>query len=565
MTAEFAHTDEVDEAQEVTKPPEAKKAKPSSPAPAPERLSPTMRDIRDEEEKSLRDWLEEIGTQGAFKVQLRREKPKTFRDRATGKEHTTEGYLETYDHTIDEPFIQQEHGGGTYALKITRKGADGSYKYVKGLHRTIVIAGDPNIERLPTNAPPPTAVGPASPMAVESAGMVREAFGVLKDSFRDMADRADRADRKPAPTGIDPAVKLMFDQLQQELKSRTEEMRELRRELSEAKKPAEDPIKDKILGSLIDGESGRIAALRQAFESEMRQVKELAAATLAQERQHHQSERERLHDRHDREIQSLRQSHEREVAMLNATHGTTSAVATQSANLQGKLLENDIKRLERDNERLSREVAELRARKDKSIIETVKDLNAVKDALGEGGDKTSFDKVVEIISNPAAAEFVKGIFDKGPQPAQAAAQVVPAAPAKPVVLRSKDGQTFVQHQGRLLPVKKKPKVIPAQANADGTITPEIVLPQIDEVRVKELVGYLERAFAGNQDPEVLAQSARPMVPDEILGWIREHHTEQSSGVDLFMGKVAKLPGSSPLSTQSGRNWLRKVGKALIGD
>jgi hypothetical protein len=80
-----------------------------------------------------------------------------------------------------------------------------------------------------------------------------------------------------------------------------------------------------------------------------------------------------------------------------------------------------------------------------------------------------------------------------------------------------------------------------------------------------LVNYLERAFQSRQAPEVVAQSGRTAIPDNIIGWIRDNDSRGTSGVDLFMSKVAKLPGTSPLQTQAGRNWLRKVSKALTGD
>ncbi len=63
----------------------------------------------------------------------------------------------------------------------------------------------------------------------------------------------------------------------------------------------------------------------------------------------------------------------------------------------------------------------------------------------------------------------------------------------------------------------------------------------------------------------MAQTGRSSIPTDILAWIRERHTEQVSGVDLFMTKVAKLPGSSPLASQAGKNWLRAVGALLVGE
>jgi len=40
---------------------------------------------------------------------------------------------------------------------------------------------------------------------------------------------------------------------------------------------------------------------------------------------------------------------------------------------------------------------------------------------------------------------------------------------------------------------------------------------------------------------------------------------RNRGVDGFLTDVAKLEGTSPLASQAGRNWTRKVGKALLGE
>jgi hypothetical protein len=536
-----------------------------------DRLSPTMTAIRNEEERSLKDWLDGLGQVGAFKVQLRREQPKHVR--ANGRDIKTEGFLETYDHSIDEEFIQREHGGGTYAIRVTRRGPNGSFKYENGLHRTITIAGDPSLERLPSSTPQAAQAAPPA----EGLGFVKETFGVLTKEIDRLHERSERS-QPVVPKGIDPALQVVLEQMRRDADRRDKELAEVRAELTRAHntKPAEDPIKDKILGSLIDGESGRIAALRLTHDSELRQIKDSAV-----------EEQRRRDDRHDRDIASLRQGHEREIATMKAgyereiaalrqTHEVTTATTTQSNNLQLKVLENDNKRMERELDTLRSDLKDLRGRKDKTIVETAKELEAVKDALGlDGGDKTNFDKLLEVVSSPAAAEFVGrivGTGKEGPAPgaAQAAAAQAPTGPNR-VLVQAQDGNKYwhiTDGKGgaRLVPAKKKPKVIPATVNPDGTVaTPEIVLPEVDPNQVAMVVSYLERAFTAHQEPEVVAQSGRTAVPEEILTWIRTHDTEQASGVDLFMSKVAKLPGTSPLLSQAGKNWLRKVGKALVGD
>ncbi len=535
-----------------------------------ERLSPTMAAIRNEEEQSLKDWLDELGPVGAFKVQLKREQPKHVR--VNGRDVTTAGFLETYDHSIDEEFIQREHGGGTYAVRVTRKGPSGSYKYET--HRTIVIAGDPNLERLPASTPSVTGAAPAP--AQEGLGFVKETFGVLKGEIDRLHERRETA----APRGIDPAIQVMLEQMRREAERRDRDMAELRAELTQARntKPPEDTFKDKMLSAMVDGESGRITTLRSTHESELRQVKESALEEHRRRDDRHERDVATLRQGHEREIATMKASYEREIAALRQTHEVTSAIATQSSNLQLKVLENDNKRLERELDTLRTELKDLRSRKDKTIIEQVKDIETIKNALDlDSGDKTNFDKLLEVVSSPAAAEFVGRIVGGKEGAAGAAgtaqpgvAQAQPQGPTRTLV-QAPDGSKFFnitdgKGGSRLVPVKKKPKVIPATVNPDGTVaTPEIVLPEVDPAQVTLVVNYLERAFAARTEPEIVAQSGRTTVPEEILTWIRTHDTEATSGVDLFMAKVAKLPGTSPLLSQAGKNWLRKVGKALAGD
>ena len=530
---------------------------PARPAkPGREGLSPVMREIRNEEERSLKEWLDELGSQGAFKVQLRREKPLTIRDPRTGKEVKTAGFLDTFDHTIDEQFIQGQYGGGTYALKVTRRGENGSYKFERGNHRTIEIAGDPLLDKLPGNGLPPAST-PGT--GGDNPSMVKAAFDVMQSQL----DRASQAQ----PRGIDPAVQMLFDQMRSDAANRDRELSQLRNDVRSManQKPAEDPVKDRLLGSLIDGQSGHVTALQLRHEAELRQIKDSAIQDLA-----------RIQDRHDRTVSEMRTSHElalasikasyeREIAAMRSSHEVTVKATEATFAVQVHTLNGEIKRLERDNAELRVDVKELREKKDKPFLEQVKDIQNLREALGVGdeeGDKSTVDKIVEGITNPTVVEAVTGLFNRAPRAVPPAAPVA-AAPTRPRVMTASDGNKFIEMpdgQGgrQLIPVKKKPKMV---ATEDGT---EVEVPEIDPAQITLLVGYLTRAFDGGQDPEVVAQSGRTMVPPDILAWIQQNDTANASGVDLFMSKVAKLPGSSSLATQSGRNWLRKVGKALVG-
>jgi hypothetical protein len=531
--------------------------KPKGPRPPGDTTGP-LREILADEDASLKSVLDNLGADGSFKISVSRLEPEEWLDPQTNRRVKTAGKLKTYSTKIDEDYLADRHGGGKYMLRFLRRTAKGSYKFLT--QRTIDIAGDPRTDDVPRTSAPPT----GAPVAAgENTGLVKEAFHMLRDQLERVHD-----DRTPAaPKGIDPAMQMMVDQMRRDAERRDAEMAELRRDLAVARniKPVEDPIKDKLLGSLIDGQSGHVEALKLRQESELRQLKEAAI-----------EEQRRRDDRHERDVAMIRTSYEREIAALRSSHESSTTIGTQTHNLQVNLLERDNKRLEREIDTLRVEIKNLRDRKDKTIVEQAKDLEAVKDALGmDSGDKTNFDKFLEVATSPAAAEFVGRIVG-GKEPGAAPSQLVAAPPAGVApgrqLVQDPDtgGKFWLMTDGkggsRLVPAKRKPQVIPATTTADGTVvTPAIELPEVDPALVTSLVAYLERAYSGKQEPDVVAQSGRASVPDEILTWIRTHDSEQVSGVDLFMSKVAKLPSTSPLSTQSGRNWLRRVGKALVGE
>jgi len=519
--------------------------------------STLVRDIQALEDLPLRDLLDQLGAKGAFRIHLSRLEPEFFVD-PQGKRVKTDGKLKTYEEPIDEEVIQAKHGGGRYQMRFFRRTPKGDFKFLT--QRTVDVAGDPRTDDIPRTVAAPVA---ASAAPAQDAGLVKEVLGLMKDELDRAHDRAN-VQPPPAPRGIDPAIQMLVDRMSQEATERNQEMHEMRRQLTalQSQKPPEDPIKEKILGSLIDGESGRIAVLRQTHESELRQLREA-----------HRMDMQIREEAHQRELTNLKQSYEREIASLRSTSETLSVVTRESNAMQVKILEADARRLERDMEAIRKENSELRAKKDKGLLEQIKEIEALKDAIGlDDQEKSGVDKIIDVISSPAAAEFAGRIMGAGQATVAAQApqqQVVHVQQGPRLVQDQTTGAKFWQMSDgkggvRLVPAKKKPKVIPATVNPDGTqATPEIQLPEIDAQALTNLIGYLERAYTNKMEPEIVAQSGKASVPEEILTWIRDHDTEQTSGVDLFLSKVAKLPASSPLSSQAGKNWIRRVGKALI--
>lgn len=500
-----------------------------------------LRDIRTAESVALKDYLAGFGTQGSVRVRVNRTEPKIVR--IQGKEVRIEGHLATLDEFITEEDIADRWGGGSFDLNITTRNDRGSYEYAG--HRVVKISGEPRV-----NTPPEVATPASAPPAGDSPGLVREVIGVLRSEL----------DHARKPEGIPPSLQVLLDQMRHEASQHQAEVRELREQLRQEhnKPPTTDPVKDRMFESLIVGESGRITSLRDQHASELRQTKEL-----------HVAEIRRLEDRHDRTLDNMRQSHEREIATIKATYereisavksaqdvALSSAKAT--AELQRDTLKGEIQRLRDDLDSMRKERDALRDRKDKSLIDQVKDINALKDVLGtDDSDASTMGRVVEAL--PAVAETIGGIVASArgtaPTQAQAQARVQPQRPR--VVANPRTGQRFVQAGNQLVPVKPKPKIVTNDAGA------QIEAPSVEEPQLALLVNSMEQAFRRDEAPHIVAQTGRTFVPAEILSWIRDNDTEGTSGLELFLSRVAKLPSTSPLASQAGRMWLRQVGRALI--
>lgn len=533
--------------------PAAKTAKSKGPAAPPgEGLGPDLRAVRASEELSLRELLDTLGSDGSFRIRVTRRSPTDCKDPATGRIVKTEGFLKQYEQAVDESVLKREHGGGTYELKITRQKPGGNGGFVYFAQRQVNIAGDPNLDDpCLTRVPQPSAgTAPAAqqPQAgtAESPTLAAKAMDVLTGQLAAM--REDRNEGRSDE--ISPVVMQMMQMMRDTLDRTQAELAAARREGSV--RTPEDPFKNELLSNLMREDNARLSSVRSQYESEIRIVKENAVA-----------EQRRLEERHERYASEMRQSHEREIANLRMSHDVSLQSIRASHDTQAKLLDMEVRRLERDNGELRVEVKELRAKHGKTIVEQANDLNAVKEALGIGGDEEqgTLDKVVSAVSSPAAMAVVER-FMAGRQPAVAAA--APAAqaralPARPKPVVAPDGKRYLMMpDGTMRELKAKPKVITATlTNPDGTAGPTLTLPAIPEDTSKQVTDYLERAFAGNQDPVIVAQSGRALVPDEIMAVIREH------GVDVYLQKVARLSSGSPLSTQAGKNWVRKVGEALV--
>ena len=501
-------------------------------------MSPVLREIQQTEEKALRDWILGFGlAENAFKVVVSRRYPKMAFDKTTGREIKVNGHLETVYEFIDDEHLKSRHGGGTFTVQVHSKDAGGRWKYLK--QRDIEIAGDPRTDNLPhTMADEKAAPAPSSAPPAESPTIIQRAFDTLEKQI----DRAHQASAPPPPPQDLTAI---LDLMKATLAQRDAEIGELRRSLTELqqREPPKDEIKDKLLGSLIDGESGRITAIRTQHESEIRMMKESAV----------ENER-RLRDGFERDRTAIVQSHERELQSLKTSNEVTLSAIKTSFETQTKILEGQVKQLERQVDRLEAENKELRAKKEKGVIEMVKDMREIKEAFSDEEDEkeeTTFDKIAGMIANPDTLRFAQGLITKTPP--GAAPGVPVATPPRPVprykkqIVQMPDGTKMQLNEDGSLqgPVKKKP-VVPGQVD----------IPEVPPEQVAMAVSFLEQAFGKQTPPDEVATSVRMMIPAETS------HAIAAVGIDTFMNKVAKLPPTSPLATQKGRVWVREVAKLL---
>lgn len=512
------------------------------------RLSAELKKLTESEDATLRDIVDALGDEGSFTIKIWRQEPEWFTD-GNGKRHSTRGYLETVDRKIDEQWIQNKYGGGTYKLTIRKRG--GGYL----THRTIPIAGNPDLSTLPNAAAQPTQqlrTEPAEPPPI---------IGKALDMMQSQLDKAEaRADRAAGGNGSDSALLAI---MREQLAAASAEKLEMQRRLDElaaairrpAEPTAEDKFKDRFLEKMIDQDSARITALRAQYESEIRQLKESAIENERRIRDQHERDLKDRTASHERELALVRQTFEAQIATLKASHEISLATVKASGDTTTKITEAETRRLDKENNHLREELKELRAKKEKTIAEMVKELNSIKELVGDEGEEASTaEKIVEAVTNPDAIAAVTSIFQKN-QPAAATPPqaMAPQRPERRVVKNRVTGEKMILEGNQLRPAKK--------ISPPGTPPEVAALPEIDPEDIKRVVDYLESACTAGTDPQIVISSFGSFIPEPIRVAVRD-----LGGVDQFLMKVAKLPSTSPLlANQAGKNWCRKLSKALAGE
>lgn len=499
--------------------------------------TPEMVAQRRLEDRNIIDWLGGMSGIGPIQIRLKRLKPKYVDGRKT------DGHLDTFNEFITEEDIRDRFGGGTYVITVMKNNPQGSWVFHTSLN--VEIAGEPRLDSLPGGA---RTAQPEVAAANRVAEMHEHTESKAVDRMTSLMEKQLEKAESRGSAGMEQ-MRLFMRPLEIQIESANRALEAANVALREQGKTPVNPHQDKLLDKLIDQDTARVAAITAQFQSEIRTIKENA-----------REDEKRMRDQFARDMERMERQHERELANLKMANEMTSAASKLAHDTNKSVLDSEIRRTERELTEMRAELKTLREKKDQSLLEKAKELQAVREALGDDDDdekeKSTLEKIVETAVNSeklmALAGNVMGRVGGGPPAAQA--QQVVAAPVaqKPRVMRNRAGETFViASDGTRVPVVPR-RIAAAQAQAAAT-----GMPQVDPQQAEAARMYLEIAFGNKTDPSVVSASIRSAIPEEIMQAIRD------TSVDEFLNKVAKLPSSSPLSTQAGRNWTRALGKALV--
>jgi hypothetical protein len=256
-------------------------------------------------------------------------------------------------------------------------------------------------------------------------------------------------------------------------------------------------------------------------------------------------------------------------------------------------LKSDIARVQADLAEARAEVGALRLKKEKSIVEQAQELNTMGEALkslGLGGFKDEeednrkwYEKLAtQVIDNPEVIAQVAGAvtgqsqmqppmqqqLEQPPMQQQLAPPTHPAEEQpmslddiepgtmfkvpgdETVYVKLPDGNVVTHAQAVEIAQKE-------QAEADSQAAAGVKKPSPDEI--KAAAGFVESAFSAGTEAQTFATTAKVMIPNEILKYVRH------VGPDTFIEEASMaLDPNSPLKNQAGRNYLREVVGFLLG-
>lgn len=495
----------------------------AKPRPRPEPLprSGGQRSLASEDSQTVSDWLKQFsGNQ--VRITLVRVYPEIFDGRDVS------GVLDHFDELIDEEYVKSRYGGGKYQIKAQTMQDNGRWYYAGA--RTFKIAGDPIISgdlfRRSTREE-------AEIPVQENNSLSERAMAMSERMLLEERQRAERIERSAqANTGINEGmVALMIKPYETQISILSAQLAEKERQLSEKDRTIKElsnfrpdtSRSDSLLEKVIGNEASKLDGLRMQFDSERRMLMDS-----------HKDEVKRVLDRHDYEMKTKDDALNREVKNLERSFDARvdSLKSGYESRLESK--DNRIKDLERHLHKTETELAELRARKEKGPLDTLEEVAKFREMADTfmGGNKDEEDET-------STFERVTSKVMESPLVQALGARIV-NGPAQPPPQQR-------QIRRRLAPVETPP-----------TPTPTNPLQGVDPAVVAGAVTYMETAIMNNIPPETFAQAVRSQMPTSLIDGI------QHMGVDAFLDAV-KLGDTSPLATQVGRTYARKVMRALAGE
>ena len=477
--------------------------------PTPALETNAKRALREQSDQSLLDYLQGMHSETSIRVTVVRETPKMWKGR------NIEGTLETFDEPISEDEIRELYGGGKYKLRIQTPNAKGSYVYAA--HRTLKIAGDPKLDHMAVE----------EPSAEDQPNVVRETLRLSERLVDRAHKRADQVEERAGQrTAMDPSVELLVRSMQEQLGqvSRDSAAKDTRIHELLTRQNQRGPT-DMLLEKMLDGDSARIAAIRTQHEAELRSVRERHLAEMDRLAARFDDQSRRFDD----QARQLGNVHGREIDTIKLAHQSLS---------EG--LKSQIGHLERELASAKSELTALRTKKDKSVLDSVSELAAVREALGVfggGDDGSTLDRVLSaLMSSPIVSRIGERL----------------AAPAVPPVLAAP------------IPVPRialpRPPSPPSAEFAAESRQPPKPAPAPETAPLTNGLELMESAFASGTDPQAFAQTARSLIGPDIA-------TELSAaGPDALVQQISAASPSSPLvSSQRGKNWIRAVTQLLAKD
>ena len=503
-----------------------------------------LRQLEQDEQQEIYEWINDLGGTGEVRVELYRKSPTMH------KRTKVDGHLQTYDGPIELSEIADSHGGGKFLLrvKVKRTSGKGAGTWKIASSRTLDIAGHPKLDNLQSEEDEDAPSGPWAPAAagqgpfpfpMPAAPPVPDHMGRVMDMAHTMANEAREELREmrsvASRNGADPHLLSTIDSLQQTMQTLQSQIASKDQRILELlSTPSDHHTEDKLHEQLRQASAdhaARIAELRTAHESELRQSRDFARDDL-----------KRREDRFDREMDRVTKSHDRDIDNLKESHRAALDAQRQSFETRIDALKDNITRAERELSEARSELAALRARKDVSIGDQLKTIASLRESMdsvwpsasGSDEPESKWERALSTVLGSPTLQRLAGRVSGEDETAQ--------PPDDRVAVRQKDGsvvrlprsyieamQQQQQTAATAAPTASgEPKTGAAKARATAR---DLRLSRADVSRAVQL---LEHAYRNGHAPKTVALTARNMVPTNILAFLR------SQGVDAFLSELAQI-------------------------